>query len=108
MMATVHAMDGRHLHAVKGAPEAVLAAATHLQSDDGAIPMDAPLRREWAGNAERLAGQGLRVIACASKIEGDAGADPYDGLTFLGLVGLEDPARPDVPAATQACRRAGI
>jgi Ca2+-transporting ATPase len=108
MMATVHRRDGRFLFAVKGAPEAVLAAATRAIADDGDVPMDDARRAEWLARVEHLGHRGLRVLACAMKIVGRDDADPYGDLTFVGLVGLEDPARADVPQAIQDCRQAGI
>ncbi len=108
MMATVHAHDDGYLFAVKGAPEALLAAARRLASPEGDIAMDAVERREWLSRVEHLGHHGLRVLACASKTSKDADDPPYQGLTFLGLIGLEDPARADVPHAIRDCRQAGI
>ncbi|WP_245436205.1 cation-transporting P-type ATPase [Methylobacterium sp. V23] len=108
MMATVHASGPGHLTVVKGAPEAVLAASRHIDGGTGAVPLDDDARCMWRRRIEELASRGLRVIACAEKTTDDAGADPFEGLTFLGLVGLEDPARKDVPDALAACRKAGI
>ena len=57
-----------------------------------------------------MASNGLRVLALASRRV----ADPYDrsrleeDLTLLGLLGLEDPPRLEVPAAITKCRSAGI
>ncbi len=108
MMATVH-RDGEHfLYAVKGAPEAVLAACDNAVSDAGTAALDDADRAQWHERVEHLGHHGLRVLACAAKTTRDAAAPPYEGLTFLGLVALEDPARADVPHAIQACRRAGI
>ncbi|WP_311276051.1 cation-transporting P-type ATPase [Methylobacterium sp. WCS2018Hpa-22] len=108
MMATVHAYGLGHLTVVKGAPEAVLAASWQVDGGTGAIPLDDDARCMWRRRIEELASRGLRVIACAEKTTEDAGADPFEGLTFLGLIGLEDPARKDVPNALAACRKAGI
>lgn len=59
-----------------------------------------------------MAREGLRVIAVASRAATDwrdaADADLEQGLTLLGVVGLEDPPRPDVSAAVARCQRAGI
>lgn len=95
----------RHLLACKGAPEAV-ADLCHLDEDARAA-----LQREVQGMAER----GLRVLGVARGEWQGAGADTewpasQHDFTFrlLGLVGLADPPRPEVPAAVAACRRAGI
>ncbi len=108
MMATVHRHGQEFLFAVKGAPEAVLAACARAATEQGDVVMDDAARTEWSARVEQLGHHGLRVLACASKSSARADATPYDGLTFLGLIALEDPARADVPHAIQDCRRAGI
>lgn len=60
-----------------------------------------------------MATRGLRVLAVARRASGAVSADvtaeeAERDLELLGLVGLEDPPRPDVAAAIAACRRAGI
>ena len=105
MMATVHNENGRYLYAVKGAPEAVIRAATSVAGNDGNAEL---ARDEWLRRVEHLGQHGLRVIACAGKTEARPDLPPYENLVFFGLVGLEDPAREDVPQAIEDCRRAGI
>ncbi len=90
--------QGRLIH-VKGAPERVLRMCAGL--DHG----------HWHDRAERLARQGLRVLALAERRETGDRIDPAaleGGLTFLGLVGLIDPPRPEAIAAVAECRAAGI
>jgi Ca2+-transporting ATPase len=70
--------------------------------------MEDAARAEWSARVEQLGHHGLRVLACASKSHARADSTPYEDLTFLGLIALEDPAREDVPQAIQDCRRAGI
>ncbi|MCR4281672.1 MAG: cation-transporting P-type ATPase, partial [Bauldia sp.] len=108
MMATVHRRGDGFRFAVKGAPEAVLAAAGSITSTGGDIAMDDAMRDEWLGRVEQLGHHGLRVLACADKTSDRADDPPYQGLTFIGLIGLEDPARADVPHAIQDCQNAGI
>lgn len=119
MMATVHedgaarsdASDrtgGDYRIAVKGAPEAVLEAASHIHIADGARSLDDAVRDGWSRKNEALAAEGLRVIALAEKYVDDRDASPYTDLTFIGLVGMADPPRPEVAEAVQTCRRAGI
>ena len=108
MMATVHRRGDKYLFAVKGAPEAVLAAADKIVAEDGEVPLDAEARAEWHAHVEYLGHHGLRVLACAMKTGSQADAPPYEDLTFVGLIGLEDPARADVPHAIKDCRAAGI
>ncbi|UCH76047.1 MAG: cation-transporting P-type ATPase [Rhodospirillales bacterium] len=109
MMATVHRAADGFLYAVKGAPEAVLPRATRIRTGDGG---DAPLARDgrqrWLAEAARLAADGQRVLALALKRAAGATDDPYAELIFLGLVGLLDPPREDVPQAISDCIAAGI
>ncbi|HEU4990337.1 MAG TPA: HAD-IC family P-type ATPase [Gemmatimonadaceae bacterium] len=99
--------DGRYEH-LKGAPEAVLARCTRERTAAGDVPLD---RAAAGGVAARLAAEGLRVIAMAfRRATGERIAvDTLDGgFTFAGLVAMEDPLRPEAPAAVQSARTAGI
>ena len=100
---------------VRGEDGDAPAAVAHVKGAiEVLLPMCAGLDREAAlAEADRLAAEGFRVIAVAR------GAVPLDGaaevgpealrdLRLLGLVGLIDPVRPEVPAAVAHCRSAGI
>ncbi len=96
---------------VKGSPQAVLERSTSAAWDGQTVPLDADLRQQIARANDAMADQGLRVLAIASKELDDAKAtqeDAESGLTFLGLVALADPPRPEVTAAVEVCHRAGI
>ncbi|ODM43097.1 cation-transporting P-type ATPase [Cereibacter johrii] len=90
--------EGRMIH-VKGAPERVLSMCGDAD------------RARWHDRAEAMARRGLRVLALAEKPETSARIDAAaleTGLSFLGLVGLIDPPRPEAVAAVAECRAAGI
>ena len=109
MMATVHEQDGGPYRvAVKGAPEAVLAAATHEATAEGPQPLDDEARARWHERNEQMAADGLRILALAQKTTDAPDAPPYEDLTLLALVGLYDPPRDDVQAAIEECQDAGI
>jgi P-type Ca2+ transporter type 2C len=109
MMATFHRAESGYRVAVKGAPEALLEVATQVTTDGGeAEALSDEARKEWEARVETLAAEGYRVLAFAERHVDSADADPYKDLTLLGLVGLEDPPRSDVPDAIERCRRAGI
>jgi Ca2+-transporting ATPase len=108
MMATVHHSDGAYLFAIKGAPEAVLASAKHIAGEDSDAAMDGATRAEWLARVDKLAADGLRVLAFATHKKSMSDGAPFESLTFLGLVGLEDPPRADVPDAIRDCHQAGI
>jgi len=85
---------------VKGAPEAVFECCVEA----GAAPQAA---------ASMLAARGLRVLAVAQRElqpgeSPDTAAAAENGLTLLGLLGIEDPPRPGVAVSIADCRKAGI
>lgn len=102
-MTQVFPADGstHHLLATKGAPEAV-ADLCHL---------DEASRMQVRQRVLEMAGRGLRVLGVArGEWAGTQWPTNQHDFTFhfLGLVGLVDPPRPEVPAAVAACGRAGI
>ncbi|TVR10527.1 MAG: HAD family hydrolase [Salinarimonadaceae bacterium] len=108
-MATLHGDDGDTTVAlVKGAPERILDMCSEELASDGRRPLD---RARWAGEAERVAGDGQRVLALAMKSHGGASIDHDDiaqDLVLVGFVGLIDPPRAEAVAAVADCRSAGI
>jgi Ca2+-transporting ATPase len=105
-MATVHRQADTHFAAVKGAPEPMLAAADRIGVEEA--PLDEAGRAGWLERAERLAAEGLRVLAVAIHPEAAPGQPVDSGLVFLGLVAFRDPPRNDVADAITALRGAGI
>ena len=95
------AADGRYRLYAKGSLEGIL---------ELALP-DPETRRGALEANEKMAGQGMRVIAVAyrdlSRFSGQRWVDEA-GLRFLGLIGFLDPPRPSVRRAVQACQTAGI
>ena len=108
MMATYHEAEAGVRVAVKGAPEAVLEACTHVQTAEGAAALSDEERSRWHERSDALAQDGLRVLALAQKSVGDTEAPPYRDLHLLGLVGLLDPPRRDVRPVIEQCQDAGI
>ncbi|MDO5617640.1 cation-translocating P-type ATPase [Kocuria sp.] len=95
---------------VVGAPDRLLDRSDSEMTTDGALKsLD---RSYWTAQLEELSAQGLRVLAAARRpAESDAGLERSDldtGLTFLGLVGIVDPPRPEVEAAIRKSKDAGI
>ncbi len=108
MMATVHKANGHFSYAIKGAPQAVIEACDAVAGNNHTKTMTPEQQETWKQQAQDLAGQGLRVLALADK-EADSGeAAPYEGLRFLGLIGLLDPPRKQIRTSIQACHQAGI
>lgn len=101
--------DGAVLYC-KGAPESVLPRCRQVLHGGHTEPLDTRLREMIVDAQEAMAEKGLRILAFAMRKL--AGGDLYGGLEedliFLGLVGLEDPPRPEVPGAIRKCHEAGI
>jgi magnesium-transporting ATPase (P-type) len=112
-MATLHrSPEGREMLLVKGAPEVILGNCDRQQTLAGeAVPLE---RDRFMQIADRLAGQGERVLALAwlenpGLEAGTLGpADLPGNLVLLGLVGLLDPPRQEAIEAVQACHDGGI
>ena len=112
MMATFHETEGGFEVAVKGAPQAVLAVCTSLADREDGGDAQRELtdedRTQWIDRAEKLADEGLRVLAVADKSAEDLQGEPYESLRFVGLVGLYDPPGAGVKESIAACQRAGV
>lgn len=112
-MSTVHRLtDGSLELLVKGSPESVLNLCTSVRRAGDAVGFERERRELVLARVDALASEGLRVLALARRDLGaraPASADDAEAeLELLGLVGLEDPIRPEVPDAIARCRRAGI
>lgn len=108
MMATFHQVDDGYFVAVKGAPEAVLDECSSHMTPEGIQPLNEDSRDRWKQRMTQTAESGLRVLAFATKTVDSAETEPYEDLTLLGIVGLEDPPRAGIKETIQACHRAGI
>ena len=101
LMTTVNVMDGKNVVIVKGAFD--MLAARCISGD---LETAKRITEEMSENA-------LRVLAIACKVvdtvpENPTSEELENGLTFLGLVGMIDPPRPECKVAVATCRRAGI
>ncbi len=104
---------------VKGAPREVLALCTHIWMGGQSVPLDNVMRAQVLAANDDYARNALRVLALATRempphaerVNGGAAYTPERierDLTFLGLLAMMDPPRPEVAAAVKACRMAGI
>ena len=104
----------------KGAVERVLDVCTDLPSGDGLVPITEAVKQDILSNMEAIARRGLRVLALASRSglhipevtrekEADLRRNDFENrLTFLGLVGIYDPPRPESRPSVLNCHQAGI
>ncbi len=98
---------------VKGAPRETLALCTRVRASAESVTLDDEGRRRIIVEHDRMASEGLRILAVAVRplanwVAGQPAAEVERDLTFLGLVALWDPPRPEVAEAVSLCRRAGI
>ncbi|MCF2147524.1 cation-translocating P-type ATPase [Desmonostoc muscorum LEGE 12446] len=102
-----------YLMFTKGSPELILARSTQVYLGDRSTPLSEELRQKVLAENDNMASKGLRVLGFAYKPlaeippEGSDEASEQD-LVWLGLVGMLDAPRPEVRAAVQECRDAGI
>jgi Ca2+-transporting ATPase len=113
-MSTIHRVDGTgEIAYTKGAPREVLQLCTHVLLHGQEVPLDNAMRDEILSVNDDYARNVLRVLALAQRrlTPGEGYYTPErieQGLTFLGLMGMMDPPRPDVAEAVKILRQAGI
>jgi Ca2+-transporting ATPase len=107
-MSTLHRLDGAYVSVVKGAVETLAPRLAGALTEHGPAPLDAAaMQRE----AERMAGEGLRVMAVAQRCFAEKPEhieELEEDLVLLGLVGLADPPRAGVKDAIAVCKAAGV
>jgi magnesium-transporting ATPase (P-type) len=112
-MSVIHtAPGGKHYCWVKGAPELLLSRCRNLTDWNGEPrALTAHDRTRLIQVCNGLAERGLRLLGLAWK-EVDSPnlgqAQAESDLNFLGITGMMDPPRPEVPEAIASCLRAGI
>ena len=113
MMSTVHPSGSGYVQYTKGAPDVILKRCTRILRDGEAVPLTEELRAWVADENHRMAHQALRVLGAAFRTHESmprtSSSDELErGMTFLGMVGMIDPVRPDAADAIRECRDAGI
>lgn len=92
----------------KGATEKILGICETFVDEQGAVkPLTASLREKTLRMADKLAEEGLRILAFAKGNAFKEGEQPSN-LTFLGLVGMSDPPRPSVADSVSKLIRSGV
>jgi sodium/potassium-transporting ATPase subunit alpha len=106
---------------VKGAPDVLVKSCSTVMTSDGSVlPFDEASRQHMADLQSNWSSEGQRVLAlCCKSLEAfKSNLSPNDmeeymysemgGLTLVGLVGIRDPPRSDVPSSVAVIRRAGV
>jgi Ca2+-transporting ATPase len=110
--------DATAIAFTKGSVDSVLAVSSHIWDKGQSHPLDWPVQQKILADNDQLAQNGMRVLGIAFRllnsqiVGGDGnlqrGAMLEKDLTFIGLVGIIDPVRPEAKAAVQTCQTAGI
>lgn len=113
MMSTIHPDTQGFIQYTKGALDVMLDRCKYYLSENGEVALTDDIKSQILAKNKEFASEALRVLAAAYK-KYDAiptSLEPenleYD-LVFIGIVGMIDPCRPEVFAAIEECRSAGI
>lgn len=105
----------RHLFAI-GAPEKIIAQATHLRNGEDLIDIKSPEGAHLMEQLDALTRRGLRVLACAERditraVDDDMTSydeDDVQDLTLVGFIALHDPIRAEAKISLRRAQQAGI
>lgn len=107
LMSTAHKTDLGIITITKGAPDVLLKLCTNYYINGNITPLTKEYGNTILKKNSEMADKSLRVIAVAFK-NTHSNVITENNLTFLGLIGLEDPPRPEVFSAVTSCCEAGI
>jgi len=113
LMTTINDVDGQKLCLTKGAPDMLLKRCTKILENGNIRDITDADRADIEKANHDMATKALRVLAASykeidnipEKLDSD---DIEQEMVFVGLVGMIDPARPEVKDAVALCRKAGI
>jgi Ca2+-transporting ATPase len=106
-MTTLHSVENGQVAYAKGAPETILDSCSRQWTEQGEVALGDADREAILETVQQMAGEALRVLAVATKADTQL-EDAERDMTFLGLVGMIDPPRPEAKAAIERCEQAGI
>lgn len=112
-MTTFHPDNSGYVAYIKGAPDVILNLSTKIFKSGKSLPITDEDKNQILSANHHMATQALRVLALAYKhldkipLESEL-EDVEKDMTFVGLVGMIDPARPEAKEAIMTCKKAGI
>jgi Ca2+-transporting ATPase len=106
-MTTLHSSANGDVAYAKGAPETILGSCSLQMTRQGEVALGDADRDAILKSVQQMAGEALRVLAVARKADATL-EDAEHGMTFLGLLGMIDPPRPEARSAVEQCEQAGI
>ncbi|HSA89661.1 MAG TPA: HAD-IC family P-type ATPase, partial [Burkholderiales bacterium] len=112
-MTTIHRADGGIVAFVKGAPDVVLDLCREIRLGARVVPLTDELKKEVLDQNRDMASHALRVLGVACRPLDAVPDNPTPEalekeLTFVGLLGMIDPARPEVVEAVRVANGAGL
>jgi P-type Ca2+ transporter type 2C len=107
-MGTLNKAGDSHTVFAKGAVEELIKLCNFILVNGETKKFEDQDKKQWIAKGEELASQGLKLLGFAHKEKASAEDNFMHDLSFLGILGLLDPARKDVPKAIEECKSAGI
>lgn len=106
MMTTLHSEGGNRVSYTKGSPDEIIERCQYILLSGRKQPLTPEWKKEIYKVLAGFTGNALRVLALGMR-ENAAGLEE-NGLTFLGMVGMADPIRPEAKEAVREFYRAGV
>lgn len=109
IMGTLHKTSSGYFVAAKGAVEDLLVKCCKLQTGTTIQDLSEKDRKNILVESEKMAADGLRVLAFAFREEAEITKDDFlNSLIYVAMIGFLDPPRLDIKDAMLICRKAGI
>lgn len=108
LMTTIHKTGSSYEVITKGAFDMLLPKCTSLLINEKEVPLTAEYKKRLSNYNLAMTGNALRVLGVAYKKLPSLSGNYEQGLTFVGLLGMIDPPRPEAKEAVITCKHAGI
>lgn len=109
MSVTCRDQDGLETSYVKGSVDKILDQCSHVMKSGNKIPISPNIKQTILNTNSNMTNAALRVLAVAFRdLSAEPGEQTEASLVFAGLVGMQDPPRPEVRESLKKCNRAGV